>query len=91
MAGGFPGGPGAETPNTGSLGSIPDQGTRPHMLQLRHGAAREVKKKGTWFTKPISILDELRGLNHTMKGCFAKLSCPAHILNHLLHQIFIFS
>ena len=52
MAGGFPGGPGAETPNTGSLGSIPGQGTRPHMLQLRHGAAREVKKKEHGLQNP---------------------------------------
>ena len=33
----FPGGPVAETPctNAGGLGSIPGQGTRSHMLQLR--------------------------------------------------------
>ena len=28
------------TPNVGSLGSIPGQGTRPHMLQLRPGTAK---------------------------------------------------
>ena len=33
----FPGGPVAKicTPNAGSLGLIPGQGTRPHMPQLR--------------------------------------------------------
>ena len=40
MVGDFPGGPVAKTPNTGGLGSIPGQGTRPHMLQLRYGAAK---------------------------------------------------
>ena len=28
------------TPNAGGLGSIPDQGIRPHMLQLRPGTAK---------------------------------------------------
>ena len=32
---GFRGGPVAKTPNAGDLGSIPVQGTRSHMLQLR--------------------------------------------------------
>ena len=27
-------------PNAGGLGSIPDQGTRPHMLQLRPSTAK---------------------------------------------------
>lgn len=31
------------------------------------------------------------GINHTVKGRFAKLSPPAHIVNHLLHQNSIFS
>ena len=32
---GFRGGPVAKTPSAGDLGSIPVQGTRSHMLQLR--------------------------------------------------------
>ena len=36
---GFRGGPGAKTPSAGDLGSIPVQGTRSHMPQLRPGAA----------------------------------------------------
>ena len=42
------------TPNAGGLGSIPGQGTRPHMLQLRVHMAqlekREEKKKKTPHT-----------------------------------------
>ena len=45
MVGDFHGGPVAKIPNTGGLGSIPGQGTRPHMLQLRHGVAKYIKKK----------------------------------------------
>ena len=39
-------------PNAGALGSIPDQGTRSHMLQLRSkislggGGGREVQERG---------------------------------------------
>ena len=32
------------TPNAGGLGSIPDQGARSHMLQLRPSAAKLIKK-----------------------------------------------
>ena len=32
------------TPNAGGLGSIPGQGTRSHMLQLRPSAAKKVNK-----------------------------------------------
>ena len=43
-------------PNAGSLGSIPGQGTRSHMLQLRPGAAKELKIKGLAKLKKIVLL-----------------------------------
>ena len=40
QVGDFPGSPVATTPNAGAPGSIPDQGTRDHMQQLRPGAVK---------------------------------------------------
>ena len=44
----FPGSPGLRlpTPNAGGLGSIPGQGTRSHMLQLRVGGP-QLRPSGT--------------------------------------------
>ena len=44
-------------PNAGGPGSIPGQGTRSHMLQLRPGAAKSISIKKNKLAFPILSLE----------------------------------
>ena len=60
---GFPGGPAAKThpPNAGGAGWIPDQGTRPHMFQLRvHMPQLKRFHVLQWRSKILSAITKTR-------------------------------
>ena len=69
-------------PIQGTLGSIPSQGTRSHMPELRPGAAKKKECGHGTFPQRVSVLrgraaERLRGVPESQTGCYfsAKARC----------------
>ena len=80
-------------PKQGAPGSIPGQGTRAHMLQLRSGAARKKKRDWEEFEAVDSGVEWSEGCPYARpKQCTLKMipsSAPGHWLLTSLTKLFI--